>query len=230
MEVIIYVLGAIAALLAIFIGVFLYYHKQTLAIWATFIAITITALACCLQLKSWAWKQSELTKKPILKTPIFTEDIKECVFNFGGNTATISIDDLEKQPQQFISINGISPVMYVKNHTFYVDVTVSDPDKLLPVEIKEGKLTVTPANWDTNSNDSAFEVVDGKLDVVFQIIYHKPSKVFLYGIFPDPQVKSQLIYVSEQSIALSYTKPKEFSIKRQFKYPSWKYPGQFDEN
>lgn len=234
MEVIIYVLGAISALLAIFIGFFLYYHKQNLAIWATFLAIVITALACCLQWQSWVWKQTELSNKqtsenkPVLEMPTFTEDIKECVFDFGTNIAIIPIEALEKQPLQPYQL-GIAPELYIKNHKLYVDVVVSDPDKSLPVQLKEGKLTVTPLKWDTNSNESAFEVVDEKLDVVFQIIYSKPSKVFLYGVFPDPTVEGHLLYVSNNGIQGAFSKPDGFYIKRHFKYPSWKYPGQFDE-
>lgn len=204
-----------------------------------FVGLTLYSLGLCLYLQDKIWKEGVVTsqlsipqptlEKPTLETPIFTEDVKECFFDFGGNTATISIDVLERQPKQFLSVNGISPVMYVKNHKFYVDVTVSNPDKLLPVQIKEGNLTVTPQNWDTNSNTNAFEVVDENLNVVFQIIYSKPSKISLFGVFPDPQIQGQLIFVSDKGIKTDFSKPKDFSITRHFKYPSWKYPGRFDD-
>ena len=142
MEVLIYFSLGIAAILAIFVTVFLYYHKQTYAIWAVFFAVLFTTFAGCLQWQIWVWKQSDTeTNKPTLEQPTFTEDIKQCVFYFGSNSETIPIDVLEKQPQKFLSVNGIAPVMYIKDHKFYVDVTVSDPDKLLPVQIKENSLS-----------------------------------------------------------------------------------------
>ncbi len=235
MQVIIFSLVTIATIVTVFVGIFLYYHKQTPAIWAVFIAIVLFTLAGCLQWQEWVWKQSDLhnaqtsESKPILEQPTFTEDIKECVLDFGSNIAIMSVDVLEKQPQQPFRFNALSPEMYIKNHKFYVDVAVSDPNKSLPVQIKEGKLTITPEKWDSNSNNNAFEVVNENLDVVFQIIYSKPSKISLYGVFPDPQVQGHLTYVSEKSIQGAFAKPADFAIKRHFKYPSWKYPGQFDE-
>lgn len=219
---------------------FLSVKKSNYAYWSGFLVLVFAELAIAIYIQQYIYTLAEEkpvsapqttteNEKPILEQPTFTEDIKECVFDFGTNIATNRIDVLENHPIQPLTVNGISPVMYIKDRKFYVDVTVSDPDKLLPVQIKEGKLTITPENWDTNSNASAFEVVDEKQDVVFQIIYHKPSKIVLYGVFPDPQVQGQLIYVSEKGIEANFNKPKDFSIKRQFKYPSWKYPGQFDD-
>lgn len=252
MEIALYIIGITATIIFGLAAYFVSFHTnlRTASVWLLFASLVLYSLGLCLYLQDRIWKENVVAsqqstqllientqtipeqptpEKPTLQFPTFKEDIKECVFNFGGNPATYSIEELEKDKKQFLSVNGIAPVVYIKNHIFYADVTVSDPYKPLPVQIIEGELSVTPENWDFNSNTNAFEVVNEKLDVVFQLIYTKPSKIFLYGIFPDPQIKNQLIFVSENSIINAFSKPKDFSIKRHFKYPAWKYPGQFDD-
>lgn len=252
MEIALYIIGITATIIFGLAAYFVSFHTnlRTASVWLLFVSLVLYSLGLCLYLQDRIWKENVVAlqtseidqfatnnstleqpklEKPTLQLPTFTEDIKECDFYFGGNRATYSMEALEKHPQKFISVNGLAPVMYIKNHIFYADVTVSDPYKPLPVQIKEGKLSVTPENWDINSNDNAYEVVNEKLDVVFQIIYTKPSKIFLYGIFPDPQVQGQLIYVTEKGINPAFNKPRDFFIKRHFKYPAWKYPGQFDD-
>ncbi len=146
---------------------------------------------------------------------------------FGGNIATSSPEALRSAPQNPISMNGISPSMYMEGDRLYVDVSLNDGSQSLPVEIKRGVFTVQPPNWDRNSNATAFEVVNEKLVPVFQYIIKSPFKVQINGIFPAP--RGGFVLVDESRALTRPVIPNDFRLKRIFKYPSWRYPGQYTE-
>jgi len=47
------------------------------------------------------------------------------------------------------------------------------------------------------------------------------------GIFPFP---GGLILANENGATINPILPTNFSLKRIFKYPSWKYPGEYEKN
>jgi hypothetical protein len=52
------------------------------------------------------------------------------------------------------------------------------------------------------------------------------------GIFPTSQIydgKRVLMWVSEDGIGWNTERPANFKLNPIFKYPAWKYPGQYAE-
>jgi len=134
---------------------------------------------------------------------------------------------LEKSPNEPFMLNNFSPVkVYVKNGTPYADVKVYGGSGLPPIEIKNNQLLNKPPAWDFNSNEKALEIVNENYLPIYQFFYKSPSHIVVNGAFPFP---GGLILANENGAVINPSFPVTFKLKRIFKYPSWKYPGQFDE-
>jgi hypothetical protein len=64
---------------------------------------------------------------------------------------------------------------------------------------------------------------------IFQMIYKTESHIVVNGIFP---ILHGVILADEQGttpvIGQNISLPRKPAIRRIFKYPSWKYPGQLE--
>ncbi len=165
-----------------------------------------------------------------LKTPRFSEKVEEVIFSLGerGISVGYRISDLEKTPKEPFMLNHFSPVkVYVRGGEPYADVKIYGGSGLPPIEIKNNQLLNKPPEWDFNSNERALEIVDQNYRPIYQFFYKSPSHIVLNGIFPFP---GGLILANENGTLINPYLPVTFSLKRIFKYPSWKYPGILDEN
>ncbi|MBI5576365.1 MAG: hypothetical protein HY896_08375 [Deltaproteobacteria bacterium] len=95
-----------------------------------------------------------------------------------------------------------------------------------PIEVENNEFKVRPVNWDRNSSANALEVVDEKQVPIFQMVRKTPSHIVVNGIFPNP---SGGIWVFGPAGAFGPAPevPSNFKLKAIFRYPSWKYPGQY---
>ena len=84
------------------------------------------------------------------------------------------------------------------------------------VEVKKGNFVVRPTDWDRNFSDNALEIVNEKLQPVLQIIYKRNGLIQIQGIFQGRN--GGLIFEAPEL-------PQ--ALPRIFKYPSWKYTGQY---
>ena len=89
-----------------------------------------------------------------------------------------------------------------------------------------GQLSNLPSNWDHNSNERGFEVIDEKGRPVFQYYYKSPYHIVFNGIFPFP---GGLMLANENGTVINPRLPATFTLKRIFRYPSWEYPGKIDD-
>jgi len=94
-------------------------------------------------------------------------------------------------------------------------------------------LTLHPA-WDFNSNERALEVIGDLGSPVFQMIFEPPNRLSVLGVFPFPNDEVLIQDTEGGYPAFFDAKTDEHSFrmlalktKPLFKYPSWKYPGQF---
>lgn len=225
METVIYVLGILGAIGLTAVGVLFSYHRKKAAILASCATLVIFVLAVYLY-----WQQQTVPK---LEQPTFREKVEEVVtFSLGerGMSSSYSLSDLEKKPREPFELRGYKPFrMYVENGKLYVDVSVYGGANLPPVEIEHNKFTRRMSSqWDINSNTKALEVVNEDHFPVFQLFYKTPSHIVVNGVFPFP---GGLFLANESGVEMISTAmlPRKFSLKRIFKYPSWKYPGQYDE-
>jgi hypothetical protein len=133
-------------------------------------------------------------------------------------------------------IDGTIPIKpYVENNRLFCDVEFFPTFGLPPIKLEHNTLSGRPRNWDWNHNDKALEIVNEDLVPIFQMYYKDDTHVMLNGVFP---LKGELWICTEagtETIRDSIIKTRfpdgiiPVNLNRLFKYPSFKYPGQFEE-
>jgi len=164
----------------------------------------------------------------------FRDKVPETVYfslGGGGITMGVSVKNLEKST--LLNLGGQVPV---KLHldgkgVLYCDVTIwGGLGKRPPIQVIRNELTVTPPQWDRNFSANAVEVVDEHGLPVFQLIRKDPSHYVLNGIMPHPG--GGLIVATERGTAVVGGPTLAIgpnTLRPIFKYPSWKYLGQYAE-
>jgi len=161
-----------------------------------------------------------------INQPTFSENVEKVSIIFGGGSMSQSIDRLRKAPFYPFDMNGFKPLkLYVEKNKLYSDVEVYGGSSLSPIKITHNKVFNIPPNWDLNSNDKALEIVDENKNPIYQYIYKTDTQIIINGIFPYP---NGLMLAQESGFTINPRLPAEFKLQRIFKYPKWKYPGQFD--
>jgi hypothetical protein len=173
--------------------------------------------------------QSPKTALSADEAQTFREKIENYTFSLGGGGVhvTYSVDALRAGPKDPFYLGGFSPVrVYLDDEKLFADCAVYAGPGRPPVEVKKNQFVVRPASWDRNFSSKALEIVDSQQNAVFQLIYKTPSHIVVNGIFPFP---GGLILADESGMLINPTLPTTFRLNRIFKYPSWKYPGQYEE-
>ena len=124
--------------------------------------------------------------------------------------------------------------LYMRDGVLCVDAKVKselgEMGNLLPlVEVVCNRVTPA-AGWDANYNDKAVEVVDQNQIPMFQIIFETPKRIRINTTFLDEN--NQLVIVSERGIVRVPVGPNtpvasNVLLRKIFKYPSWKYLGEY---
>ena len=174
--------------------------------------------------------QSQSSKELKLKEPTFSEKVDTVRFSLGerGITVGYKLSVLEKESKEPFKFGNFSPVrLYIEDDRPFADVTIYGSSNLPPIEIKHNQLLNKPPNWDFNSNESALEVVNEHQIPIYQFYYKTISHIVINGIFPYP---GGLILANETGATINPNLPTTFKLKRIFRYPSWKYPGQYEQN
>lgn len=166
----------------------------------------------------------------VLEEPTFSENIEHFTFSLGakGLVFGYSKEMLKKTHINPAFFHDYQPfTLYVEKDKLYVDVAIYRGDGFPPIEIKRNKLFNKPNNWDFNSNSYAMEIINEKKLPVYQLFYKNPSHIVIHGIFPLPDRNLLLI---DESGATTFHQiiPNYFKLKRIFRYPSWKHPGELD--
>jgi len=168
-----------------------------------------------------------------IEQPTFREKVENVTVSLGrgGISVSYTMRSLKNGPMRPFLFDKFAPIiMYVEDNKLYADVKVSGPSGESPIEIKHNEFTVRVPGWDKNSNQSALEVVNQQGFPVFQMIYRNNYEIEINGFISIP---GSLVIAQEDGVRiislkdLSSTKI-PVSIKRIFKYPSWKYPGQIE--
>ena len=112
--------------------------------------------------------------------------------------------------------------------TLLMHFTLWSGDGKPPIEITNNDFVVRTPGWDRNSSVNALEVVNSDNVPIFQMIRKNPSNITVNGIFPSPS--GLLIIAGPNGLSVYVDKvPPDFVLRPIFKYPSWKYPGQYAE-
>lgn len=139
---------------------------------------------------------------------------------YRGSRAIISRADLtEKGWGPFLLGNEKPFSIYLENGVLYAEAKIYNGPGLPAVEVKKNDFVLRPMDWDRNFTDNALEIVNEKTQPVLQVIYKRKGLIHIQGIFSSPQ--GGAIYEAPEL-------PE--ALPRIFKYPSWKYRGQYAES
>jgi hypothetical protein len=162
--------------------------------------------------------------------PPFSETSEEVTITVGGSSLRFSIGALEGKRIPFPLAFGVSESsdyspIYVglRGGKPMVDVTVWAGHDKPAVEVKENRFTVRPRDWDSNTSQTALEIVNEKGVPVLQVYYKNPYRISISGTFAVP---GGWLYATESSLLINPS-PDPPPLKPIFRYPSWKYPGEY---
>lgn len=162
-----------------------------------------------------------------LQWPGFQEKYETITFTFGGMTMRVSSEALQRDnPPKFMRFNDYEPfTVRIVDNQLHFSFKVWNSNNLPPVEITNNEFKVRPPNWDRNSNINAFEVINSDGYPVFQMIRNNPAHITVTGIFPTPVG----IFLAKPGTTIGPVNsvPNDFRLDTIFRYPSWKYPGQY---
>jgi len=167
--------------------------------------------------------------KVIFEQPRFSEEVESFSFTLGesGIGVGYSKERLERETVEPYNFAEFKPVkLYIDKGVLYADVAIYGESGLPPIKIIRNVLSGKPKNWDFNSNEKAIEIVNSKGNPIYQFYYKTPSHIVVNGIFPFPNgfilagPKGSTVIQNANVIA-------KYRLKPIFKYPSWKYPGEY---
>jgi hypothetical protein len=158
-------------------------------------------------------------------------DVVSLTLGEGGATFSTSIARLRNTPWQPFVYLGDSPSfsIFVEGHTLLVTTSVGGGQFGPAIEVRNNVFAVRDPSFDSNSNEHALEVVNAEGQPVFQLIQKNPMHIIINGYFPVANgrpilagPKGLVSNANDQAIS-------DFKLKPIFKYPAWKYPGQYAE-
>jgi len=166
--------------------------------------------------------------------PTFHEKAEMVSFSFGNGISDIqSIEALRRatRPHAPFNFGGFVPVtLRMRGDTLLLHFKVWGGEGKPPIEVNDNEFTVRVPGWDRNSNANALEVINADGVPVFQMIRKTPLEVVINGIFPTP---AGLVLAGPDGMTVSRGSAQvqqslsAFHLKPIFKYPAWKYPGQY---
>lgn len=117
------------------------------------------------------------------------------------------------------------------DHRVYVDAAVYTGANTAALQIEGNALLDPPRGlpgWDWNANRQGLEIVDGQRRPVFQMLFIPPDAIRIRGVF----AAGKRIAIADCSGPAIYAAPRPLTMPtlgcpRLFKYPAWRYPGQF---
>jgi hypothetical protein len=127
-------------------------------------------------------------------------------------------------------VNGV--VISVSDGQLLVDADIFTRAGEAPMRIRGNQIQDRPMDWmqpgwDRNSSPNALEIVNEERLPVFQIIYKDQAQAVINGVF----VHGEKVTVLDNEQTRFGLKGGIASqpIRRIFKYPAWKHPGEFED-
>lgn len=152
----------------------------------------------------------------------FSEEIQNITIQVGTNIVQVGVSDLEKSP---MVLSDIGLVVSWKDNALHYSIALENG-----IKISDNQFIASPnMRWDSNSNANAFEVVNRNNVPVFQLVRKGEAHLAIYGSFPTADNRIWTITDKEHSYHPKFDlgEATESELKPIFKYPSWKYPGQY---
>jgi hypothetical protein len=135
------------------------------------------------------------------------------------------------------STHGFPFNVRVKNRRIFVEAVTLLDDTRQEVSISNEGDYRLPPKWDRNFTANVFEIVDATTNPVFQVIYNRPNQVTINGVFSLPDGGLLIAFNGSafyskpglEKVDGAPAPPQVIPRKPLFKYPYWKYPGQFQQ-
>jgi hypothetical protein len=149
----------------------------------------------------------------------------------GGATFSTSIERLRKMPWAPFVVGANSPnfSIFAEGNTLFVTASVGGGPFGTTIEVRNNTFAVRDPSFETNSSDHALEVINAAHQPIFQLIEKNPAHIIINGYFPVPNSAPILAGPDGLTTGASERQAAEFHLKPIFKYPAWKYPGQYAE-
>jgi hypothetical protein len=157
-------------------------------------------------------------------------DVVSLSLGEGGATFSTSIARLRKMPwQPFVMMGVNSPNFSISADvdTLLVTTSVGGGHFGPVIEVRNNAVAVREPSFDRNSNEHAFEVVNANGQPVFQLIQKNPTHIVINGYFPVENSRPILAGPDGFFTAATDEQVASFHLKPIFKYPAWKFPGQY---
>jgi hypothetical protein len=153
--------------------------------------------------------------------------------SLGSMDTVMTMSDLRKWGQLIpFRFFGITPVIVTPTK----EGGYSFAFNTYGVHITDSQVTIDNPTVERQVSNNALEIVDSSGAVVFQVIRKNASHIAIYGIFGTSQIDQQthrpmsMWEDQKGGIDLSVDPPVGFNLKPIFRYPSWKYPGQYADD
>ena len=126
---------------------------------------------------------------------------------------------------------GYHPMaLHLSNNRLYIDLAIATAAK--PIQIKMGKIIDLPEGWRWNANSNALEIVNERVEPVFQETYIYPNQFTIKGALRagDKVFVVNELYPSAEYVSLLDSRffPENYQGKMPdqiFAYPRSEYPG-----
>jgi hypothetical protein len=161
----------------------------------------------------------------------FSEDSEDMVVTAGNMTSNLSAEQLKGLQWKLghgsisvLSAFGSEVKMYLEGNRLFADMSIVEDGNIL-IRLTHNVLRKSPYQWDSNHNGRALEVITAEGVPVFQMIFQSSHHIVIYGVFPNGTSGNGLLMSesgTRQGPISSYDR------KRLFKYPSWRYPGEYN--
>lgn len=165
--------------------------------------------------------------KAKLETPLSQEQGTEIKFYIGGQGMGLSLP-IEKLLQACLRPFDLEGCLTMINGSIYFKFKVWDERKELIVRVDQSGAIVLPPFWDRNSNAKALEMVNGKGQPIFQLIRKAPFELIINGylfLWGGPILATDNGIIQRPGA----DQIRDNALSAIFKYPSWKYPGEYAE-
>ena len=155
----------------------------------------------------------------------FIELPEKITITFANNSVSYNVDILKDKKVTPFNIADVKIFAFIENNILYADVEIFGGKNQQPINIKKNTISLLPSGWDFNATNKALEIINEKQIPMYQLIYRSPNHIELKGIFVT---KVGLVVANEDGIQMNPKLPIAHKMKRIFKYPSWKYPGEYE--
>lgn len=167
----------------------------------------------------------DVAQQPKLDQPTFTEKFDLVDFTIGSNTLSVSPKTGIVDLSRLFKFSPTLPLkLYIEDNKPYVDAEIFVHQFLPPVKLRHNELMNLPPHWDRNSNKVAFEIVNEHQVPMYQLYYKTPTHIIINGIFVSG---NGVVVATDSGTILNPSLPVTINIKPIFKYPSWKYRGEY---